>query len=508
MTDEVKIPEETADSVDTAQDTVPSSADTEGNGERATAVLKPHGKPRSETSTITEGDNKNRGVSEDRLDPSSSAVSSDGVREANPVDVLLRGKHPMETMLRNFAGVSLPKIGEIVEGSVLEKKGTRLFIDLGYRGIGLVFGREYHAAQDIIKNLNPGDPVSAKVVLPDNDEGYIELSLKEAGEERRWTDLAKMTQEGAILELPVLEANRGGLILELKNVKGFLPASQLSAKNYPRVEGGDKEKVFQELQKLVGQTLKVKILFADVTENKLIFTEKELDQAALREALSKHKVGDEVEGEITGVVDFGAFMKFDEATGLEGLIHISEIDWTLIGDPRDVLKPGDKVKAKIINIQSDKVSLSLKALKEDPWVKLAEKYKKGDNVRAKVTKFNPFGAFAEFDSQVNPVKSLGSEAPTDGNQKIVQESTVTDVKTSHTSNGVQGLVHISEFGTEAKMKEELELGQEYDFKVLLLDPKEHRMSLGMIREEKKQNPDTHQTQIGTENPDAPKAQTD
>jgi len=356
-----------------------------------------------------------------------------------------RPKHIMEVLLRTVAPTSIPKAGDLIEGVVLEKKGPRLFVDLGPYGTGIVFGREYTAANDIIKGLNPGDPVSGKVVEADNDEGYVELSLKEAGEERRWVDLKKMMQAGEILELPVLEANRGGLILEIKSVKGFLPASHLSSKNYPRVEGGDKEKIYGELQRLVGQPLKVKILDIDPKENKLIFTERGQTSEELQSAFSKYKIGDVVEGEITSVVDFGAFVKFDEA-GLEGLIHISEIDWILIEDPRTILSQGQRVQAKIIDIRGDKISLSLKQLKEDPWSHVLDKFHKGDTVQGKITKFNPFGVFAQLDKDIH------------------------------------GLIHISEFGTEAKMRELVKVGNEYPLKVLMIDPKEHRMSLGLFKE--------------------------
>ena len=385
-----------------------------------------------------------------------SDSSNDAVIKDHNFTVPTGKSHPMELLMKQKGLTGLLGAGEIVEGVVLEKIGTRLFIDLGARGAGIIYGKEYYAAPDIIKNLNPGDKISAKVVEIDNEDGYIELSLKDAGEERRWIDLKEMQREGRILELPIKEANRGGLILELSGIKGFLPASQLSAKNYPRVGNGDKEKIFEALQKLIGQTTRVKILDIVPAENKLIFTEKELDQQAMREAVAKYKIGEEVEGEITGVVDFGAFMKFDEAASLEGLIHISEIDWTMIEDPRKVLDIGERVRAKIIDIQGGKVSLSLKALKEDPWTRIAQNYHKGDVTGGKVTKFNPFGAFVELGSQ--------------------------------NTDGIQGLVHISEFGTEKKMKEQLELGKEYDFKILLIDPQEHRMSLGMIREEVKEEP--------------------
>lgn len=359
-------------------------------------------------------------------------------------------KSPMELLIKSGAGVLLPKKGELVEGTVMEKKGSRMFIDLGARGIGIVYGREYYAAQDIIKSLEIGQDTNTKVIDIDNDEGYIELSLKEAGEEKRWVDIKRAMHSAEVLSLPVLEANRGGLILEYKAVKGFLPASQLSYKHYPRVEGGDKERIYQELQKLVGTPLKVKILDVNPEEMKLIFTEKGSNPEEVQEILSQFKTGDIVEGEITGVVDFGAFMKLTNE--LEGLIHISEIDWSLVENPRDVLTPGDKIKAKIIDIQGDKISLSLKALKDDPWQKIAEKYKAGDAIKGTVKKFNPFGAFVQLE---------GEE--------------------------IQGLVHVSEFGSESKMHDFLQLEKEYPFTILLIDPKEHRVSLrpvGIKKEEK------------------------
>lgn len=374
-----------------------------------------------------------------------------------PAGVLKKPPHPMELLLKRGAISFTPKAGDIVDGTIIEKKGTRVFVDLGPQGTGIIYGKEYYLAQDFIKNLNSGDHMSAKVIESDNEEGYVELSMKDAGEERRWMNLRELMEKGTVLELSVLEANRGGLIMETEHVKGFLPASQLSPKNYPRVEGGDKERIFEALQKLVDQAIRVKILDIDPATQKLIFTERDLNQEVTKLALAKYKVGDEVEGDITGVVDFGAFMKFhpigvvssegEDNASLEGLIHISEIDWTLIEDPRKALKPGDRVRAKIIDIQDTKVSLSLKQLKPDPWLKIAEKYKKGDIVHGRVTKFNPFGVFVELEGQV------------------------------------QGLLHISEFGTESRMREKLEIGQHHDFRVLLIDPKEHRMSLGIPKEE-------------------------
>ncbi len=368
-------------------------------------------------------------------------------------------KHPMDILVKQNAA-KLLKPGDIVEGEVLEKRGSRVYIDLGSVGTGVVYGREFYEAEDIIRQLLAGDRITAKVVLPDNEEGYIELSLKEAGRERDWQEMKTLMAEKSLLTLKVLEANRGGLILEYRGIKSFLPASQLSPEHYPRVEGGDKEKIYEELKKLIGQTLEVTVIDLDPEEGKLIFSEKSKFADELRRELSKYKVGDVVEGAVSGIVSFGAFVRFGpKARGapgeepatplpeLEGLVHISEIDWQLIQNPADVLKVGDRVRAKIIALGGDRVSLSLKALKEDPWQAAAAGFKKGDVITGTVVKFNPFGAFVK----VNEV--------------------------------IQGLAHISEFGSEAKMRELLQLNAAHPFEVLVIEPAEHRLSLRLVRDE-------------------------
>ncbi len=355
---------------------------------------------------------------------------------------LAKGRHPMEVLLKQKnEHAALPKRGDIVEGAVLEKKGSHLYLDLGAHGTGVVFGREYYDAHDAIKGLAPGDRVTAKVVDADNEEGYVELSLREAGREKNWQELKRLMDTGEAVRLKVADANRGGLILAHLGVQGFLPASQLSQEHYPRVEGGDKEKIFGALKELVGRELEVSVIDLNPIEGKLIFSEKFRETEAIRQRLAAYHAGDVVEGEVAGIVSFGAFVKFGD--GLEGLVHVSEIDWQLISNPADVLKIGQSVTAKIIGISGEKVSLSLKALKEDPWSKVAEKYRPGDAVTGIVTKFNPFGAFVKLDAEI------------------------------------QGLAHISEFGSEAKMKEVLRLGEPHQFRVRSVDAKEHRMALGL-----------------------------
>src|SRR3989338_1428189 len=286
-------------------------------------------------------------------------------------DVKITEKKPLDMLFKSRNGFSsMPKTGEIAEGVVIEKRGGRVYIDLGLKGTGIIYGKEYYEAQELLKGLKPGDAITAKIIDPDNEEGYVELSVKEAGRERNWDDMKKIMETGESLALKISEVNRGGLVLEYKGIKGFMPVSQLSSKNYPRVPGGDKEKIYEELKKFLNRELTVKIIDVNPIEEKLIFSEKSNESAVIREKLSKYKVGDVISGTVTGLVHFGAFVTFDEE--LEGLVHISEIDWQLIESPADVLTAGQAVEAKIIDIAGDKVALSLKALKEDPWAKVPE----------------------------------------------------------------------------------------------------------------------------------------
>ena len=332
-----------------------------------------------------------------------------------------------------------PREGAIVEGHVIALDRARLYIDLPPWGTGVIFGREYMNAREVIKRTNMGDIVAAKVIGPTTRDGYIELSLKEARTAITWTEAEEAVKNKTPFELLVKEANKGGLILDWQGLSGFLPASQLKAEHYPRVLDGDKDKILDELRKLVGQKIPVMLISATPKEGKLIFSEKGEDDKEKLELVERYLVGDVVEGEVTGMVDFGVFVKLEE--GLEGLVHISEIDWGLVDDPRHFFKVGDKVKVKIIDIKDGKVSLSVKALKENPWQEAAKKYTKGDQVEGVVIKFNKHGALASIEE------------------------------------GIAGLVHVSEFGSEEKLRKEIELGKRYPFTISLFDPKEMRMAL-------------------------------
>ena len=265
----------------------------------------------------------------------------------------------------------LPKIGSMIEGKVVSIKKNSVFIDLPPFGTGIIFGKEYLTVRDVLKNISIGDNIIAKITELEGEDGYIELSLKEARQAIVWGEAEEAMNSKKILDLPIKEANKGGLIIEWQGITGFLPASQLKAEHYPRVTDGNKDRILEELRKLVGKSLPVAIIGVMPKEGKLIFSEKNIDQAAKTEIVGKYSIGDELDGEVTSAVDFGVFVKIEEE--LEGLVHISEISWSLVKDPKSMFKAGDKIKVKVIEIEKGKISLSIKALTQNPWEKVSKK---------------------------------------------------------------------------------------------------------------------------------------
>ena len=339
-------------------------------------------------------------------------------------------------------GAVLFKEEDIVEGVVVAIEKAALYVDLGASGTGIIYGIEFMNARDVIKRINIGDTISAKVVLRENTDGYVELSLKEARQALMWNDAEQAIKEKRVMDLVVKDANKGGLIIEWQGMSGFLPASQLKEENYPRIEDGDKDKILRELKKLIGKRIPVSIISAIPKEGKLIFSEKDggvISKETKEVTMGNYIVGEEVEGTVTGVVDFGIFIKL--ADGVEGLVHKSEIAWGLIEDTRTHARVGEKVNAKIIEVKDGKISLSLKALKENPWKEASKKYNKGDEVTGVVIKFNKHGALVSIEE------------------------------------GVAGLVHVSDFGDEATLRATLSLGKSYKFTITLFDANEERMTL-------------------------------
>ena len=299
------------------------------------------------------------------------------------------------------------KIGDVVEGKVLSVKKHEAWIDLGANGVGVVMRREIGPGQDLEK----GADVTVSVVDPEMDEGHALLSMKRAVKDKGWDELQVVFENKETLEVKAYDANRGGLLIELEGIRGFMPVSQLSADHYPRVSGADKDEIMQKLTALIKQTLTVRILDINRKENKLIFSEKEAVKDDMQERFAKLTVGDEVEGVITGVIDFGAFVNVD---GIEGLIHISEISWERVEDPKNYVKTGDKVKAKIIAIDKDRLSLSLKQMQEDPWLNEVKEFKKASLVEGRVTRITPFGAFVQLSPAVEALVHVSEMSDDEG----------------------------------------------------------------------------------------------
>lgn len=357
-----------------------------------------------------------------------------------------------------LAPISQIKQDDIVEGSVLAITNTAVYVDLGPVGTGIIYGIEYINARDLIKKINIGDLISAKVIEKEDKNGYIDLSLREAKHALIWSEAEILLKEKRVLSLVAKEANKGGLIMDWNGINGFLPSSQLKGENYPKVEDGAKDQILTELKKLIGKRIPVTIIAAIPKEGKLIFSESTdpvLEDGELKEntkkedsakdtktitkIISKYNLGDQLEGVVTGVVDFGIFVKIDNE--IEGLIHKSEIDWGLVENTKDYAKVGDTIKVEVIEIKDNKISLSMKKLKENPWIAASKKYNKGDVVDGVIIRFNKHGALASIEE------------------------------------GVAGLVHISDFENEDKMKEELSLGKIYKFEITLFDGKDEKMTL-------------------------------
>ena len=283
--------------------------------------------------------------------------------------------------------------GESVVGTILSIRKHEVLVDLGAQGVGLVPRREV----GFYRSLNVGDEVTASIVETELDNGYSLLSLRKAVKDRGWDEVLATMESGKVIEVSPYDANRGGLLVEYDGVRGFLPVSQLSAEHYPRVGGSDKDEILSRLNILIGKKLTVRILDCDRKANKLIFSEKEAIIDGLAARFEKLAVGDSVKGVVTGVVDFGVFVNVE---GIEGLVHISEISWERVSNPSDYVKVGQTIDAKIIAIDKDRLSLSIKQLTEDPWMTEVDQFKPGDKVEGTITRITPFGAFVQISPAV------------------------------------------------------------------------------------------------------------
>lgn len=355
------------------------------------------------------------------------------------------GSKTMQKLIDKHSFI-LPEVDKTIDGKIISVGKNEILIDLNGITTGMVRGPELFDESGEYNNLKVGANVTATVLELENEKGLVELSFRTAGHVRAWNNLDKLLGKKNIVDAEVVDANKGGLLVKIGGVNGFLPVSQLTIEHYPRVEGGNKNRILEKLQSYVTKKFKVRIIAVDEKEDKLIVSEKAAFEETQKTNLGKYKVDDIVKGRITGVVEFGAFIEFsDDDNKLEGLVHISELAWQRIDSPKEIVNVGDEVKAQIISIEDGRISLSIRRLQKDPWQEAMKKYKVGDVVKGKVLKTSLFGAFVELDKDIH------------------------------------GLVHISELSWEKvnNPRDIVEVDKEYKFKILSIEPKDHRLGLSL-----------------------------
>ena len=346
-------------------------------------------------------------------------------------------------LLKDFFS-KIPGNGDLVKGKVISIERGEVRIDIAGIMVGVVRGDELFAESKQFGDVKVGDDVEATVVGGENEYGELELSFRVAGHQMVWERMAELKKGNTSLMAKVVSANKGGLMLTVEGVSGFLPVSQLNPDHYPRVPGGDKNRILDHLRQHIGKDLTVQVFDVNPEEEKLILSEKTLWENEQKSILDLYKVGDSVSGTISALTPFGAFMKFGE--GLEGLVHISEIVWQRIDHPKDILKVGDEVKAQIIDLNKSKIYLSLKRLVDDPWKAVKDRYAVGQIVSGIVHKVEPFGLMVKLDDQIH------------------------------------GLAHISDLSDKPvsdpkKFLETFPLGEPKNFEIISMEPAEHRLGL-------------------------------
>jgi len=348
----------------------------------------------------------------------------------------------MEDLLEHSVEFQKPERGSLVSGRVVSVSKNRLVVDLDGVAVGIVKGRETHDSAGTINDLKEGDEVKTVIIEEEDDDGMVVLSLKKASQATTWTRFETAYKDGEVIEVAISEANKGGLLIDVDGIKGFIPVSQLAPAHYPRVENANASEILNRLQRLVGIKLFVKIINLDASTGKVILSEKAalLDQA--KASLGKLNPGDRVMGRVSGVVKFGIFVTFN---GLEGLVHISEIAWGHVSNPHQYAKVGNEVEVEIIGIEGEKLSLSMKRLIPDPWSVIEEKYPINTKVKGVINRFSPFGAFVQLENDIN------------------------------------GLIHLSEI-SDQKVDDPsafLDVGQEVEAVVINIDRNEHRIGLSL-----------------------------
>ena len=350
--------------------------------------------------------------------------------------------HRMEELLQHSPEVLRPRPGELLEGTVIFKGKNKLLLDLQGVSTAIVSGRELRDSFNTFRDLQIGSGVTALVLEEENDDGLVVMSLRKASQQKAWHHFHDLIGSGKTMPFTAQEANKGGLLANIDGIRTFLPVSQLAPAHYPRVSNADMGEILSRLQKLVGHTFSVKIITMDEDAGKIVVSEREAMAEERSKTLERLKMGDICEGVVSGIAKFGLFVTFD---GLEGLVHISEIAWGHVKNPAEHAEAGDRVTVKVIGIDGDKLSLSMKQLAKDPWEEVAERYPMGKKVAGSVVRFADYGAFIRLEKDIN------------------------------------GLIHLSELAHHHinDPAEVLTIGQRIDAQVINIDVDERRIGLSL-----------------------------
>lgn len=370
------------------------------------------------------------------------------VKEATPQATQVGGQVKTESLMDKLMASGktfvLPKRGEQLEGIVTYVSKRMVLVDIGAKTEGVVADAEAKEAVDLIEEMKVGDKIAVFVKHSENDQGQVMLSLRKAVEDGRWSVYKKWMDDDKEVEVTGLEVNKGGMVVKVGEIRGFVPASQFG------------EKYLGNMELLIGKNFKAKVIEVDRAQNRLIFSEKLISDAeglALKgEALEDVEVGSSLRGTVSGIMPFGVFVtvnvpvkdksKAKENAKVEGLVHISEISWEKVEDPNVIFKVGQEVDVRVIGIDKEvgKLNLSIKQLSGDPWKDIETKFAVGTKHKGKIVRMAPYGIFVNFD------------------------------------RGIDGLIHVS----KQPQGKDFKVGDEVDVYVEMLDAKTRRMSLGVV----------------------------
>ncbi len=357
--------------------------------------------------------------------------------------------HPMSLLMEEELTLGLPKRGDVVEGVIVGVRPSEVFIDIGYKREGIVTSRDLERLDgETRRSLKVGEKVLAYVVRPEDREGNLILSLRRAQMEEDWIEAQRLYDNDEIVEETVVGFNRGGLIVNVGQVRGFLPASQVVSVRVSR-DGTDEERE-EALNSVVGTKLHLKVIEIDRRRNRLILSERAAVRMWRKEQKDKLldalEAGETRKGIVSSLCDFGAFV---DLGGADGLVHLSELSWKRVNHPRQILKVGQEVEVYILGVDPDRrrIALSMKRLQQEPWAEVAEKYSVGQVVTATITKLTDFGAFARLDEFI------------------------------------EGLVHISELSDQhiEHPSEMLAEGEQVELKIIRIEPDRQRIGLSLKR---------------------------